>query len=111
MKYPVAVWKSSEAEPLAYTAVVPDLPGVVTEVDAFEEIEAAVREAAAGWMEAEREAGSVIPEASSVEKYANEEDYARCTWLLVELDDEAPALRPVVEAVTDLEHLRSRLGS
>lgn len=68
----------------------PDLPGVVTEVDAFEEIEAAVREAAAGWMEAEREAGSVIPEASSVEKYANEEDYARSTWLLVELDDEAP---------------------
>lgn len=92
MKYPVAVWKSSESlqgEPFAYTACVPDLPGVVTEVDAFEEIEPAVREAASGWMEAERDAGAVIPKASPVERYASVADYAGCMWLLVELDDEA----------------------
>lgn len=92
MKYPVAVWKSAESpqgKPVAYTACVPDLPGVVTEVDTFEEIEPAVREAASGWIEAERDEGAVIPKASSVERYAHEADYADCTWLLVELDDEA----------------------
>lgn len=78
MKYPVAVWNSDGV----YSAEVPDLPGVITEADSVLEVEAAVKESAAGWMECELDAGRGIPSPTSVEKYMNKPEYKGCTWIL-----------------------------
>lgn len=82
MKYPVAVW----ADNGVYSAAVPDLPGVITEADSIDELERCVAEAAIGWMEAELADGHVVPSPSSVEKYREDEAFARCMWLLVDID-------------------------
>ena len=57
MRYPVAVW----VENGAYSAEVPDLPGVITEADSIEELETMVQDAASGWMECELDDGRAIP--------------------------------------------------
>lgn len=81
MKYSVAVWNTDGV----YTAEVPDLPGVVTEADSMAELELAVKEAAAGWMECQSDSGNEIPLPTSVESHKNKEKYKGCNWLLADL--------------------------
>ena len=82
MRYPVAVW----SEEGAFSAEVPDLPGVITEADSIPELEEFVVEAACGWMEAELDDGRAIPEPTEVGKLFENEEYKGCTWLLVDID-------------------------
>ncbi len=71
MRYPVAVW----VENGAYSAEVPDLPGVITEADSIEELETMVQDAASGWMECELDDGRAIPSPTCIENYLSDEDY------------------------------------
>lgn len=82
MKYPVAIWNTDGV----YTAEVPDLPGVVTEADSVATLETSVKEAAAGWMEAELDSGRPIPEPSLAEHYMSNPDYRDCLWMLIDID-------------------------
>ncbi len=50
----------------AYTVIVPDLPGCVSEGDSLEEALAMVADAASGWILDEMEEGNQVPEASDV---------------------------------------------
>lgn len=84
MRYLVAVWRTGGI----YSGEVPDLPGVVTEADSVEALEAAVKEAASGWMEAELDAGRPLPVPAGLEAYAGKDAYKDCLWMLVDI---APA--------------------
>lgn len=81
MQYPVAVWNTNGI----YTAEVPDLPGVVTETDNFDDLEASVQEAAAGWIKAKLVSGSSIPTPNPVERYRSNPDYRDCHWIQVDI--------------------------
>lgn len=85
MKYPVAVWNTDGV----YTATVPDLPGVITEADSIAELESAVKEAAAGWMECEIEDGRDIPLPTAIENHMKKPDYQDCLWLLSDFNMDA----------------------
>ena len=85
MKYPVAVWEENGV----YSAVVPDLPGVITEADSIEDLEDSVVEAASGWMEAELDDGRSIPNPSPISSLKSNEEFKDCFWLLAEIDLEA----------------------
>ena len=84
MKYPVAVWNTDGA----YTGEIPNLPGVVTEADSIEELEASIKEAAAVWMEAELDCGRAIPAPTSIESYpeAMASENKGCLWMLVDIN-------------------------
>ena len=82
MRYPVAIWAGNGA----YSAEVPDLPGVITEADSISELEDMVKEAAYGWMEAELDDSRSIPDPTSVEHFSSDDVYKDCMWMLVDLD-------------------------
>lgn len=82
MKYPVAIWATNGV----YTAEVPDLPGVVTEADSIAALETAVKEAAAGWLEATLDSGRPIPEPHPAEHHRSNPDYKDCCWMLIDID-------------------------
>ena len=72
MKYPVAVWVNSGV----YSAEVPDLPGVVTEADSIEELEAMC----------ELDDGRAIPLPGDIENHLQNKDHQDCAWMLVDID-------------------------
>lgn len=82
MRYPVAVW----FEDGVYSAVVPDLPGVITEADSIEELETMVVDASLGWMECELDEGRGIPAPSSIESRFGDEEFNHSTWMLVDIN-------------------------
>lgn len=113
MRYPVAVW----SEEGAFSAEVPDLPGVITEADSIAELENSIIEAASGWMEAELDDGRAIPDPTCIETLMKDEAYQGCSWLLVDID--LNALSDKVErlniclpsrALRRLDSLASRSG-
>ncbi len=80
MIYPVAVWFENNV----YSAVVPDLPGVITEADSLDALHTQIIDAALGWMASERTDGRSIP-APSPRETLTEAAYDGCQWLLVDL--------------------------
>ena len=84
MQYPVAIWEENGV----FTAEIPSLPGVITEADTISQVEKSVKEAAAGWMEAELDAGRSIPEASPISEFRQDSAYKDCFWMLVDIDME-----------------------
>lgn len=82
MRYPVAVWSENGA----FSATVPDLPGVITEADTIADLEKSVVDAASGWMECELDDGRAIPNPTSIENYLSNDEYKDCTWMLVDID-------------------------
>lgn len=82
MKYPVIV----EVENGVYSATVPDLPGVITEVDSLDELEGAVVEAALGWMEAELDAGRAIPLPSASPSLKFNDEYGDFSLFFFDID-------------------------
>lgn len=84
MQYPVAIWEENGV----FTAEIPSLPGVITEADTLSQVEKSVKEAAAGWMEAELDAGRFIPEARAISDFRQDSAYKDCFWMLVDIDME-----------------------
>ena len=82
VQYPAAVW----IENGIYSAVLPDLPGVITEADSLEALKLSIREAASGWMACELDDGRAIPKPGRIEDHASEADLQGCTWALVYID-------------------------
>ena len=80
MIYPVAVWFENNV----YSAVVPDLPGVITEADSLDALHTQIIDAALGWMASERTDGRSIP-ASSPRETLTDSAYDGCQWLLVDI--------------------------
>lgn len=81
MQYPVAVWNTNGT----YTAEIPDLPGVVTETDNFDILEASVKEAATGWIKTSLVCGRSIPAPTPVERHRSNPDYHDCHWIQVDI--------------------------
>lgn len=82
MKYPVIIWKAANA----FSAEVPDLPGVITEADSLDALLHAIEEAAAGWMEAELAEGRSIPLPSDPGHLAAKEEYRDGKCVLIDID-------------------------
>lgn len=82
VQYPAAVW----VENGIHSAVVPDLPGVITEADSLEALKLSIRDAASGWMVCELDEGRAIPKPARIEDHAAEEALQGCTWLWVGID-------------------------
>lgn len=82
VRYPAAVW----VENGIHSAVVPDLPGVITEADSLEALKLSIRDAASGWMACELDEGRTIPKPRGIEAHAAEAALEGCTWLLVDID-------------------------
>ena len=82
VQYPAVVW----VENGIYSAVVPDLPGVITEADTLEALKLSIREAASGWMACELDDGRAIPKPHGIEAHAAEAALQGRTWLWVDID-------------------------
>lgn len=77
VRYPTAVW----VENGIYSAVVPDLPGVITEAESLEALKLSIRDAATGWMACELDDGRTIPKPGRIEAHAAEPFLRGCTWV------------------------------
>ncbi len=64
LEYPVVVEPLPDAEGGGFAAIVPDLPGCMSDGDTPEEALANVRDAIATWIEAARDMGRTIPKPS-----------------------------------------------
>ncbi len=82
MRYPVAVWSENGA----FSATVPDLPGVITEADTIADLAKSVVDAASRWIDCELDDGRAIPNPTSIENYLSNDEYTDCTWMLVDID-------------------------
>lgn len=89
VQYPAAVW----VENGIYSAVLPDLLGVITEADSLEALKLSIRDAASGWMACELDDGRVIPKPGRIEDHAAEADLQGCSWLWVDIDVQQLALK------------------
>lgn len=85
MQYPVAVWNTDGV----CSAEVPDLPGVITQVNSVAELEVAVKEAACGWMESVIADGQQVPLPTCRAKYRDMPEYKNCIWLSIDLEPTA----------------------
>lgn len=82
VRYPAAVW----VENGMYSAVVPDLPGVITEADSLEALTLSIRDAASGWMACELDEGRPIPKPRGIEAHAPAPALEGCAWVWVDID-------------------------
>ena len=64
LEYPVVVEPLSEEDGGGFAALVPDLPGCMSDGETPEEALANVRDAIAAWIEAAREMNRAVPEPS-----------------------------------------------
>jgi antitoxin HicB len=64
LEYPVVVEPLPEEDGGGFTAIVPDLPGCMSDGDTPEEALANVRDAIATWIEAAHDLGRAIPQPS-----------------------------------------------
>lgn len=65
LMYPACFYPCEE-KPGAYTVVVPDLPGCISEGDSLEDAMAMAADAAAGWIKDEMEEGKTVPAPSDM---------------------------------------------
>ncbi|MBE0507285.1 MAG: type II toxin-antitoxin system HicB family antitoxin [Marinospirillum sp.] len=84
MLFPVAIERGDENH--AHGVYVPDLPGCFSAGDTWDEALANAREAIEGHLEVLSDGSEPIPEAGTVEKYADNPDYAGMVWALVDVD-------------------------
>jgi antitoxin HicB len=64
MEFPVIIGPLAEADDGGFIAVVPDLPGCVSDGETPESALAAVQDAIAAWIEEARETGRAVPRPS-----------------------------------------------
>lgn len=69
--YPVIVQRLSEDDGGGYAAIVPDLPGCMSDGETPEEAVANVRDAIIAWIEAAEDVGHVVPPPSAELKLAS----------------------------------------
>ena len=84
MFYPIAIEAGDERH--AYGVSVPDLPGCFSAGDTLDEAILAAKDAINGHIEILVDMGEDIPAASSVEKLAQDPEFAGYTWAVVEID-------------------------
>lgn len=65
LMYPACLYPCEE-KPGAYTVVVPDLPGCISEGDSLDDAVAMAADAAAGWIKDEMEEGKPLPAPSDM---------------------------------------------
>lgn len=70
LPYSVEITPQIEDDGTTYFARVVELPGCMTEVDSFEEVEEMIHDAMQGWLEVAMEIGKKIPEPKLVEQYS-----------------------------------------
>jgi predicted RNase H-like HicB family nuclease len=87
MRYPVAIEPGTETA--AFGVIVPDLPGCFSAGDTLEEAMAGAEEAAAAWLDAALDSGTIIPSPSSLDAIRLSPDFAGWTFGVITLD---PAL-------------------
>lgn len=80
MLYPVYVHQDGDS---AYGAIVPDMPGVHSAVDALEDLPAALQEAVELMYEGETQPP---PQANIVDKYRRKREFKDGFWMLVDID-------------------------
>ena len=88
MKY-MAALENGDPTAVAYSVVIPDLPGCFSAGDSFEEALKNAKEAAELWMESELDAGRGIPQPSSFNKLKADPDLKGCIWAVIDVNPEA----------------------
>ncbi|ASU41484.1 CopG family transcriptional regulator [Herbaspirillum sp. meg3] len=88
MLYPLYVWKDENS---AYAGRFPDLPSVFTAADELNELPAMAQEAVEAMYEGEEH----IPDASSVERWRESDEYADGFWMLIAIDRAKINTKPV----------------
>ena len=84
MRYPIVI--EAGGENTAYGVVVPDLPGCFSAGDTLDEALDAAKEAAAAWVDAALDDGTVIPAPSSLDAVRRLPDYIGWTAGVLDLD-------------------------
>ena len=70
LPYKIEVLRDYDPENPGWVATIPDLPGCITQVDSFEELENMIEDAKQTWLEAAIERGIPIPEPRAEEEYS-----------------------------------------
>ncbi|ODN40947.1 type II toxin-antitoxin system HicB family antitoxin [Piscirickettsia litoralis] len=83
MIYPVVVMKDKTSD---YTVAVPDLPGIITAGDSYEDAIEMAKDAIDGHVECLSEAGEDIPRGSDLQDHVANPDFTGGVWFLVEVD-------------------------
>lgn len=84
MKYPIAIEPGDEFH--AFGVVVPDLRGCFSAGDTLDEAVANSREAIELWLETVIEDGGSVPEASPIERWYRDPEYADWIWAVVDVE-------------------------
>jgi len=87
MRYPIAI--ESGTESTAFGVVIPDLPGCFSAGDTLDDALTNAEEAAAAWIDAALDAGTAIPQPSSLETLRSDLGFAGWTLAVITID---PAL-------------------
>lgn len=82
MLYPVAIDKGDSS----FGVRVPDIPGCFSGGDDYQDAIESVREAIEAHIELLVEEGESIPEATTVENWLSDPEYAGAVWALVDVD-------------------------
>lgn len=86
--YPVCLYPMEDNEN-AYTVVIPDLPGAVTEGYSLEEALEMAIDCASGWILTSIEDGEDIPGASKIEDVVLDEEKGFVTYIIIDIDEYA----------------------
>ena len=84
MRYPIVIEEGSDST--AYGVAVPDLPGCFSAGDTLDEALDAAKEAAAAWVDAALDDGTVIPAPSSLDAVRRLPAYVGWTLGILDLD-------------------------
>jgi predicted RNase H-like HicB family nuclease len=84
MRYPIVIEEGSDST--AYGVAVPDLPGCFSAGDTLDEALDAAKEAAAAWVDAALDDGTVIPAPSSLDAVRRLSAYVGWTLGILDLD-------------------------
>lgn len=79
MLFPVVIHKDHESD---YSVTIPDMPGCFTAGNSIEDAVSNIQDAA----ECHYSGESLLPIASSLERWLQDSDYSGGTWLLVDID-------------------------
>lgn len=70
LPYKIEVFQSSDADDPGWVAVIPDLPGCITQAETFGKLEATIQDAKRTWLEGAIEHGIPISEPRSAEEFS-----------------------------------------
>lgn len=83
--YPACFYPCEEKQG-AYTVIVPDLPGCISEGDSLEEALTMATDAASGWVLDEMEDGNPVPKATDIKTIQLQNPYGFVNLLVLDMD-------------------------